>query len=97
MSLDQRIDALIEAGWYVVESDFDETAVQNWRKRAIECLADLSKPFETQKERLDRYFGQVKEAGFLGGQDRTPKVAVKTETRFPSLEHIFGNGRDRGK
>lgn len=97
MSLDQRIDALIEAGWYVVESDFDETAVQNWRKRAIECLADLSKPFETQKERLDRYFGQVKEAGFLGGQDRTPKATGKTDTRFPSLEHLFGNGRDRGK
>ena len=62
MSLDQRIDALIEAGWYVVESDFDETAVQNWRKRANECLADLAKPVEIQKERLDKYFGQIKEA-----------------------------------
>jgi hypothetical protein len=97
MSLDRRIDALIEVGWYVVESDFDETAVQHWRKRAIECVAYLSKPFETQKERLDKNFGRVNEEGFLRGQDLTNQGAEKTRKQFPSVEHLFGNGSDLGR
>ena len=96
MSLDQRIDALIEAGWHVVESDFDETAVQNWRKQAVECLADLSKPFEIHTEYLDKYVGQAEERAFLGGQDRTHTADEKTKKRFHTFEHLLGNGRHRG-
>ncbi len=38
MTIDQRIDELIKAGWGVVESDFDPIAFQNWRLKAFECL-----------------------------------------------------------
>lgn len=95
MSLDQRIDALIEAGWYVVESDFDETAVQNWRKRAVECLADLSKPFEIRTEHLENHHGRGEERAFLKGQDRTQEADEQTVKRFRAFEHLFGNGHDR--
>ncbi|MEJ2717515.1 MAG: hypothetical protein P8182_10305 [Deltaproteobacteria bacterium] len=94
MSLDQRIDALIEAGWYVVESDFDETAVQNWRKRALECLADLSKPFETHAEHLDTYFGKAEESVFLEGPERLHKADRKTGKQFHAIQHLFGNGHE---
>jgi len=41
---ERLIDDLIEAGWYVLDTDIDETAFQNWRKRALLCLTDLLGP-----------------------------------------------------
>lgn len=44
MTLEQRIDALIKAGWNVLESDFDPVAFQHWRLKAFECLAAMFGP-----------------------------------------------------
>ncbi len=41
MLVEKRIDELIEAGWEVLRSDFDERAFLNWKKRAVDCLTDL--------------------------------------------------------
>lgn len=38
MATEQRIDDLIEAGWKVLESNFDLVAFQQWRRRALDCL-----------------------------------------------------------
>lgn len=38
---EKLIDDLIEAGWYVLDTNFDETAFRNWRERALYCLAGL--------------------------------------------------------
>jgi hypothetical protein len=38
---ERLIDDLIEAGWHVVHTNFDETALKNWRERAVTCLTDL--------------------------------------------------------
>jgi hypothetical protein len=38
MKIEDQIDELIEAGWGVVDSDFDPVAFQNWRLKALECL-----------------------------------------------------------
>jgi hypothetical protein len=40
----KSIDDLIEAGWYVLDSNFDEIAVRSWRDRALICLTDLLGP-----------------------------------------------------
>lgn len=34
MTVEQGIDELIEAGWRVLHSDFDEGAFQEWRSKA---------------------------------------------------------------
>lgn len=39
--LGNRIDALIVAGWRVLETDFGDRAFQEWRKRALNCVAGL--------------------------------------------------------
>ncbi len=44
MSVEQRIDDLIKAGWGVLESDFDPDAFQNWRQKAFECLNAMFGP-----------------------------------------------------
>lgn len=41
MPMNNEIDALIEAGWYVLESDFSEVAFRHWRKEALKCLTLL--------------------------------------------------------
>lgn len=41
MYQESLIDSLIEAGWHVLDSDFDETALRNWRELALTCLTDL--------------------------------------------------------
>ncbi len=39
--LGNRIDALIVAGWRVLETDFSESAFREWRKRALDCVVAL--------------------------------------------------------
>jgi hypothetical protein len=47
MSVEQRIDNLIEAGWYMLDCNFDPAAFQTWRRRVLECLTDLLGPDHT--------------------------------------------------
>ncbi len=44
MSCEDRIDNLIEAGWYVVESGFAPAALAHWRREALDCVAVLMGP-----------------------------------------------------
>jgi hypothetical protein len=53
-SLDQQLTKLVEAGWHVIESDFDAAAFRTWRAAAVKCLSELIGPeFESS-----RYFGE---------------------------------------
>ena len=40
----KAIDELIDAGWQVVESDFDPVAFMKWRRRAFDCVVVLLGP-----------------------------------------------------
>ena len=44
MTIDGRIDDLIEAGWGVLDSDFDPVAFQRWRRKAFDCLTAVVGP-----------------------------------------------------
>jgi hypothetical protein len=39
--VEKQLDALIQAGWHVFESDFDHKAFLRWRKQAYECVSLL--------------------------------------------------------
>jgi hypothetical protein len=41
MCIEKRIDDLIEAGWKVLDTDFDPVAFENWRIRVVACLSEL--------------------------------------------------------
>jgi hypothetical protein len=41
MPIERLIDELIEAGWSVLESNFDERAFALWRLSAHQCVAAL--------------------------------------------------------
>ena len=38
---DEAFEALVEAGYQVVETDFDENSFRKWRQKAINCIAAL--------------------------------------------------------
>jgi hypothetical protein len=44
MCIDYRIDDMIEAGWGVVDSDFDPVAFQRWKQKAYDCLSAMVGP-----------------------------------------------------
>lgn len=44
MAVEATIDDLIQAGWNVVDSDFDPVAFLRWRRRAFDCLTDMLGP-----------------------------------------------------
>jgi hypothetical protein len=44
MSIEAKIDDLIEAGWGVLNSAFDPVAFQQWRRMAFLCLTEMLGP-----------------------------------------------------
>jgi hypothetical protein len=38
------IDDLIEAGWHVLDSDFDYSAFKHWKRQALNCFETLLGP-----------------------------------------------------
>jgi hypothetical protein len=44
MPIERLIDELIDAGWTVLETDFDEKAFAHWRQSAYNCVAALLAP-----------------------------------------------------
>jgi hypothetical protein len=44
MRAEKMIDDLIEAGWFVLESDFDTRAFGRWRRQAFKCVEVLMGP-----------------------------------------------------
>ncbi len=44
MFIKGRIDDVIESGWRVLDSDFDQIAFHHWRQSALDCLTDMLGP-----------------------------------------------------
>jgi hypothetical protein len=40
----KRLDDLIEAGWHVVDSEYDAEAIHYWKKKALDFLDDFVGP-----------------------------------------------------
>lgn len=84
-SLDQQLTKLVEAGWHVIESDFDTAAFLTWREAAVKCLNELMGP-EFERSRNSRELSDQAESrrGVVAGQaasgDELPPVREK---RFP--------------
>jgi hypothetical protein len=67
MGIERKIDALVEAGWNVLESDFDEEAFLHWRLRANECLEALLGADHIYTERFKETMGRPETNAVLAG------------------------------
>jgi hypothetical protein len=86
MTIEQRIDELIRAGWTVVESDFDPIAFQNWRLKAFECLRAMFGPDHIYTKYFEHFVEQGDRTNVLaaGGVLVAAKEQVKGEAFAPS-------------
>ena len=61
MSVERRIDDLIEAGWGVLDSDFDPIVFHHWRRSAFDCITATFGPdhvYTRHFEKLVRQSGK---------------------------------------
>ena len=58
MSIERRIDDLIEAGWGVVDSDFDPIAFHHWRRSAFDCLTAMFGPDHVYTKHFEKLVRQ---------------------------------------
>jgi hypothetical protein len=86
----KRLDDLIEAGWLVVDTEFDAEALYYWRKKALDFLTDFVGPDHTctqsfrdwiqqtaQFDRLDRsdiFAAAGNDAPTIEEDERTPAL-----------------------
>ena len=68
MAFEKRIDDLIEAGWRVLESDFDEAAFHGWRKEAFKFLGAVLGPEHTYTQYFEKYVRQLERSEVLTGE-----------------------------
>lgn len=62
------IDGLIQAGWYVLESNFDERAFLHWKQSASLCLGDPLGKDHVYVRFLQDYVRQVEKRDLLAGE-----------------------------
>lgn len=87
MVLEQRIDDLIQAGWHVLDTDFDEKAFQNWKIQAFNCLTALLGPEHTYTQRFKDYVRQSDQKQVMagGGLLVAAKEEIKKNVLRPDL------------
>ena len=67
-TIDRLVDNLIEAGWDVLESDFDPGAFRVWRKAASECVAALAGPHHPYTKYFEDYVLVPESTDLLAGE-----------------------------
>ncbi len=80
MQFEKSIDDLIEAGWLVIHSDFDEAAFQNWRRKAAICLDSLLGSEHTYSQYFRDHVRHSAESSLLTG------VGILTAAGMRSLK-----------
>lgn len=82
--MEEQIDRLIEAGWYVLESDFDRAAFINWRQRAFQCLMTLLGPDHPYTECFKAFVVEAEKCQLLTGTGIL--AAAREKAYLPSSE-----------
>jgi hypothetical protein len=68
VSPEQLVDNLIEAGWHVIDTDFDMMAFTLWRKQALDCIGALMGPAHAYTHYFRDFVEQAEKASLLTGE-----------------------------
>ena len=74
----KRIDDLIDAGWYVLETNFDEKAFCAWRKRCRDCLSVLLGKDHVYTRSFEDFVQRAEKRNLLTGEGIL--MAVREQT-----------------
>ena len=87
MSPEQLVDNLIEAGWHVIDSDFDMMAFTHWRKQALDCIGALMGPAHAYTHYFRDFVEQAEKASLLTGEGilvATKEQIAKAQRQSPT-------------
>ena len=68
MVVPRMVDDLIEAGWYVLESDFDPRAFSEWKAKAFECVHAMMGPSHPYTQYFKAFVTSPEHADLLAGE-----------------------------
>lgn len=63
----EKIDGMIDAGWEVLRSDFDEAAFLVWRQRVRECIESLLGSTHAYNQFFERCSARRRRRSVLAG------------------------------
>jgi len=67
-SMNDKIDALIQSGWDVLDSDFDAEAFRRWRTMARDCLSDVVGPQHVYTQFFDDWVRSTDKKDLMAGE-----------------------------
>jgi hypothetical protein len=79
--VNKPIDDLIEAGWHVLDSDFDDLAFLHWKRQALHCFSLLLGPDHEYTEDFRNYVNQAEKRNAREGGGI---LSAKTEQILPN-------------
>jgi hypothetical protein len=88
VSLEHSIDNLIEAGWHVIDSDFDITAFTRWRKQALDCVGTLMGPAHPYTNYFRDFVEQAERSSLLTGEG----ILVATKEQIANAQRQSSTG-----
>jgi hypothetical protein len=65
--IEKQIDDLIEAGWHVLDTDFDAVALRHWKTQAFACLTALLGPDHQYTVSFENYVKDEDKKAILTG------------------------------
>jgi len=68
MTVIEKIDDAIEAGWSVLESDVDPAAFRRWRREAFECVTALVGPDHPYSKYFSQFVSEPESRNLLAGE-----------------------------
>lgn len=87
--IETKIDALIKAGWSVLNSDFSERAFQEWRRQAFDCVVALCGESHPYADYFKRSLQRARTSSLLTG------VGLLAAARSGEVRVRRGSARDR--
>ena len=87
MCVNKALDDLIEAGWQVIESDFDPDAFVQWRKRALDCVAVLMGEDHPYTQFFDEFVSREVRDSLLTGAGILEATKEQLSVRGSTADH----------
>lgn len=91
---EKTIDALIKAGWEVLENDFDERTFLCWRQAAYSCVKALVGAEHPYAERLRRQIQRIEPSTVLSDVGILTAARLR---RFQDFAPAFAAGKGKQK
>ncbi len=83
----KRLDDLIEAGWHVVDTEFDAEALYYWKKKALDFLTDFVGPDHAYTRSFKDCIQQTEQFDPLDGSDILTAATKDLPPISEGIEH----------